>query len=162
MAEFEELTLEVNLVDNATAQLDVLKKGFAELGVGTQNLENLRRHTAELEKSMKELVEVIGKGPEALLKFATGFGAVGVAIGGAVMSVEKLTRSLTEMAQESVNLATLARRIGMDPAETRAMTEALERQGIAGATARAELEKFATRMADVQRGAAGVRGALQR
>src|SRR5262252_6465322 len=162
MAEFEELTLEVNLVDNATAQLDVLKKGFAELGVGTQNLENLRRHTAELEKSMKELVEVIGKGPDALIKFATGFGAVGVAIGGAVMSVEKLTRSLTEMAKESVDLGVLAHRIGMDPAETRAMTEALERQNISRAQAQQGLEKFAATMNDVQRGGAGVRGTLQR
>jgi len=161
MSEFEELTLEVNLVDNASSQLDVLKKKFDELGIGTQNLENLRRHTSELQKTMKELVETIGKGPEALIKFATGFGAVGVAIGGAVLSVEKLTRALTEMAQESVDLSTLARRIGMDPAETRAMTEALQRQGIAGATASAELEKFAQKMADVQRGAAGVRGALQ-
>src|SRR5262252_9455158 len=97
MAEFEELTLEVNLIDNASAQLDVLKKSFAELGAGTQNLENLRRHTSELAKSMKDLVEAIGKGPDALLKFAAGFGAVGVAITGAVAGVEKLTRSLTEM-----------------------------------------------------------------
>src|SRR5262252_7665797 len=110
MAEFEELTLEINVVDNATAQLDVLKKGFAELGVGTQNLENLRRHTTELEKSMKELVEAIGKGPEGLMKFAMGFGAVGIAIGGTVSSLEKLTSTLTEMSKEAVDLGVLARR----------------------------------------------------
>jgi lysozyme len=159
LAEFEELTLEVNLVDNASAQLDVLKKSFAELGVGTQNLENLRRHTSELEKSMKSLVEAIGKGPEALLKFASGFGAVGIAITGAVAGIEKLTSSLTDMSKEVVDLNLLARRIGVQPAETRAMIEVYERAG-RGAQAQRELAKFAETMADVQRGGAGVRKAF--
>jgi hypothetical protein len=55
----------------------------------------------------------------------------------------------------------LARRIGVQPAETRAMLEVLERAG-RGAQAQSELAKFAQTMGDVQRGAAGVRGELQR
>jgi hypothetical protein len=158
MAEFDELKLQITLVDNATAQLEVLKRSFAELGSGAQmqSLQNLRRSTNELGESMKRLIESIQKGPEGLIKFAQGFGAVGVAVAATALGIDRLVKSLSDMSTEVVGIGNLSRRIGMQPAETRAMIEIYERAGKSATTAGREVETFAVKMDEVRRGSAGV------
>src|SRR5215471_8145187 len=139
MAEFEELTLEVNLVDNASAQLSVLKRKFDDLGGSSQGLDKLHGQLRELDKTLKGLVESFSKGPEGLLKFATSFGAVGGSLAATALGLEKLTKNLTEFASEVVALGQLGDRLGLPTAVVKQWDEMYERHNKNRATAEAEL-----------------------
>jgi hypothetical protein len=75
LAEFEELTLRVQVDDQATAKLDSLKRSLADMGSGTQaaGLERLKRHTQDLDETIKKFISQIGEGPRALV-FTAGVG----------------------------------------------------------------------------------------
>lgn len=127
MAEFDELTLSVNVVDLASPQLELIKRKVDDLGGSVKNLESLKRQTEEFNEQLKRLLEMVGKGPEAWLKYAQSLGAVGVAIGGAGLAAEKLTHILGGMAEKMVDLRNEARRILVDPAQLEVLRETLKR-----------------------------------
>jgi hypothetical protein len=53
--QFDELRLQVALVDNATQQLKSIKSSLDDLGTGSQmaNLDRLKRSTSELDEIMR-------------------------------------------------------------------------------------------------------------
>lgn len=67
MAEFEELTISIRVDDQASAKLDQLKRGVADLGSGSQaaGFERFKRQTQDLDETIKRFISQIGEGPRA-------------------------------------------------------------------------------------------------
>src|SRR5258707_204822 len=72
-SQFDELRLQVSLVDNATAQLKSIKSSLDELGTGSQanNLDRLKRETSEVDAALRKMVDTALRGPKAFLDLAT-------------------------------------------------------------------------------------------
>src|SRR5215471_6165029 len=106
MADFEELRLQVTFVDNASPQLDMIKRKLEELGGGAQlnNIESLRKKTQEFDEQLKRLLDTVLKGPEAWLKYAAALGTTGVAVYGVGTAVETLYKALDRMATKMLEL----------------------------------------------------------
>src|SRR6516162_8385538 len=104
MAELDELALRVVLTDDASAQIDLLKRKVDDLGGSVKNLDALKQKTRDFDEQLKRLLETVTKGPEAWLKYAQSLGTVGIAIGGVGIAAEKLTGVLENMADKMVDL----------------------------------------------------------
>lgn len=164
MAEFEELRLQVSLTDNATAQLQVLKRELADLGGGTSlgNLDKLKRHTQEVDKAFRSLVEGVYKGPDAFLKFAGSLGAVGAAAAATGYALIELTRHLSEFGKEAVELLAHTARTGLDPAVQKQFDEWYQRMGRSLSESRRDSEAFVQRMNELMRGSIGFADEMRR
>src|SRR6516165_1089153 len=102
MAEFEELALSIAIVDNASAQIDMLKRKVDDLGGAAKNLSALSKQTQDFSEQLKRLTDTVLKGPDAWLKYAAGMGATAGAIGAVGFAAEKLTAVLGNMAEKMV------------------------------------------------------------
>jgi hypothetical protein len=152
MAEFEELRLQVTFTDQATAQLEVLKRSFKELSTASKDLELLKDKTKELDEQLKKFIETLTRGPEAWLKWAAGMGAAGVAIAGTLGLAEKLGRAITDVSDKLIDLENAARRAVVDPAEMEKIQDAYDEAGLSAQTARAEAAKLAEVIGNLQFG----------
>ena len=90
-SQFDELRLQVSLVDNATAQLKSIKSSLDELGTGSQanNLERLKRETGEVDAALRKMVDTALRGPKAFLDLARSVTVAGVSLGTFGYAAEK-------------------------------------------------------------------------
>jgi D-alanyl-D-alanine carboxypeptidase/Mannosyl-glycoprotein endo-beta-N-acetylglucosaminidase len=137
--ETEELRLQVSVVgmDQAVAQVDKLKESLRSINTGRGGaggsgnaVEGIGKQVAELSKQFKELTESIGKGPEAMLGWVTGFGNMGVAVGSFGLAMFGAVKALQEFASEQERLAQASRQTGWDEASLRLTAEAASQFGL--------------------------------
>src|SRR5215831_16391267 len=142
MAEFEELKLEVSLVDNASPQIDLLRRNIKELSSTKSEVASLRTETAGFGEQLKRLSETVARGPEAWLKFAASFGAVGVAVEAVGQNVFSLSNELRRFGEEMLKIDVVAKRAGTDPGTVQHFNEIARTVGISAETVNRELIKM--------------------
>ena len=139
MAEFEELKLEVSLVDNASPQIDLLRRNIKELSSTKSEIASLRTETAAFGEQLKRLSEAVARGPEAWLKFAASFGAVGVAVEAVGSSMFSLSNELRRFGDEMLKIDVVAKRAGVDPGTVQNFNEIARTVGISAENVNREL-----------------------
>ena len=122
-SQFDELRLQVSLVDNATAQLKSIKSSLDELGTGSQanNLDRLKRETGEVDAALR--------GPKAFLDLARSVTVAGVSLGTFACAAEKTLGTVGALSSKLVELLHISRQTGFDPAVIKQITQAYERSG---------------------------------
>jgi hypothetical protein len=153
MPEFDELKLQVTLVDNATAQLRTIKQSLDDLGGGSsaQNLERLKRQTSELDEQLRKMVETVSKGPKAFLDLARNVTVAGVSIGTFTLAAEKVLETVDDLTKKLVELQHIANQTGWDPAKIKQIEEAYARHSISSQQAQQEIKAFAESLEDFSR-----------
>jgi hypothetical protein len=139
MAEFEELTLEVKLVDNASPQIDLIKRNIKELSGAKSDIAGLKTETAAFGEQLKRLTDTVAKGPEAWLKFAASFGAVGIAVEAVGHSMFSLSHEMKRFGDEMLKIDVVAKRAGTDPGTVQNFIEVARTAGISAETVNREL-----------------------
>jgi hypothetical protein len=163
-AEFEELRLQVSVTDDATAQLRTIKMALDELGTGTQaqNIERLKRHTSELDESLRKLIETVSKGPKGFLDLARNVTIAGVSLGTFGLAIDKTIQSADQLSKKLVDLLHVSQQTGLDAAKIDAITKAYERHGLSVADATREIKALADAKDDFNRRSSQVRIGIAR
>jgi len=106
LAEFEELVLSVRVDDQASTQIDQLKRTVSDLGTGSQaaGFERFKRQTQDLDETIKRFISQIGEGPRAFAEFARGAGAMGAGMLSLGYAMTEGLRKMREYSAEIVNL----------------------------------------------------------
>src|SRR5262252_9479949 len=133
--QFDELRLQVSLVDNATAQIKSIKSALDELGTGQQagNLVRLHRQTSEADEAIRKLIETISKGPKAFLDLGRSVTIAGISLATFGLAVDKSLTSIENLSKSLTGLMQLSRRTMIDPAEIKQIIQAYERAGMTNA-----------------------------
>src|SRR6516162_2637072 len=139
MPEFEELQLQVSLVDNASPQIDLIRRNIKELTAAKSDIESLRQKNAEFGEQLRQVAGAVARGPEAWLKFAASFGAVGVAVEAVGHSVFELSGELKKFGEEMLKIDVVAKRAGTDPGTVQNFIEIARTVGISAETVNREL-----------------------
>jgi hypothetical protein len=161
-AEFDELKLQVTLVDNASAQLKTIKDTLDAIGTGSQtsNLAVLKRHTSELDESLRRMIETVSKGPKAFADLARNVSIAGISLGTFGLAVEKVMGAAEGLSKTLIELQHIAMRSGLDPAKIDQIARAYERHGMTQERGRQEAEAFAHQAEDLTRRTSAVRNQL--
>ena len=149
-SQFDELRLQVSLVDNATAQLKSIKSSLDELGTGSQanNLERLKRETGEVDAALRKMVDTALRGPKAFLDLARSVTVAGVSLGTFAYAAEKTLGTVGALSSKLVELLHISRQTGFDPAVIKQITQAYERSGLSARQAQQEMAGFSSSLAD--------------
>jgi hypothetical protein len=139
MPEFEELTLRVTLVDEASPQIDLIRRNIKELATAKSDIEGLRQKTSEFGEQLKHVADAVARGPEAWLKFAASFGAVGVAVEAVGHGIFSLNDELKKFGEEMLKIDVVAKRAGTDPGTVQNFIEIARTAGISAETVNREL-----------------------
>src|SRR5262245_7396755 len=163
MAEFDELRITVNLIDNASAEFAKLNANVKQLhsGGNPQQMEQYNRALTEA----KEKGESLTKNAEALGEAIGKYIPLGVAkavgvIGTVGYVVYTQLNKLREFAAEMSNWGTLAKQTGFGVAELRAMSEHMQRSGISAEGAARDLAGLSEAMADLGKANSQIRDRL--
>ena len=149
-SQFDELRLQVSLVDNATAQLKSIKSSLDELGTGSQanNLDRLKRETGEVDAALRKMVDTALRGPKAFLDLARSVTVAGVSLGTFAYAAEKTLGTVGALSSKLVELLHISRQTGFDPAVIKQITQAYERSGLSARQAQQEMAGFSSSLAD--------------
>ena len=149
-SQFDELRLQVSLVDNATAQLKSIKSSLDELGTGSQanNLDRLKRETSEVDAALRKMVDTALRGPKAFLDLARSVTVAGVSLGTFGYAAEKTLGTVSALSSKLVELLHVSRQTGFDPAAIKQITQAYERSGLSARQAQQEMAGFSSSLAD--------------
>ena len=149
-SQFDELRLQVSLVDNATAQLKSIKSSLDELGTGSQanNLERLKRETGEVDAALRKMVDTALRGPKAFLDLARSVTVAGISLGTFGYAAEKTLGTVSALSSKLVELLHISRQTGFDPAVIKQITQAYERSGLSARQAQQEMAGFSSSLAD--------------
>ena len=149
-SQFDELRLQVSLVDNATAQLKSIKSSLDELGTGSQanNLDRLKRETGEVDAALRKMVDTALRGPKAFLDLARSVTVAEVSLGTFGYAAEKTLGTVSALSSKLVELLHVSRQTGFDPAAIKQITQAYERSGLSARQAQQEMAGFSSSLAD--------------
>jgi uncharacterized protein (TIGR02594 family) len=151
--EYEELRLNVSLVDNVSSALERIKSSLQNLGGGPSGagMDRLKRQSQELTGTIKGLTGGFGEAATAIGKFAGPVGLAAGAVVGLGVAVAKALSGLRDYANEMDRLGKMATQTGLSAGQIKSMSEAMERSGISADKATANLSGLAGAMADIGR-----------
>ena len=140
----EELKLVVTLVDNASAGLANLRNQSNELvnGRASQGIQRFKRDHEDLNKVMKDTVELATGGSRALLGMVAAYGAVGLAIA-------KTTGIILDYSKQMAQINKQGSVLGFNPGEFKYMQEQMMRVGVSSEAAARSLLQFNAAMVEL-------------
>ena len=164
MAEFEELRLTVNLVDNASAGLAKLNEQIRQLGGGQMSagLDRFRREGAEVNKMLGGLGETAVGTTGRVTMLARGLGIAGGAITALGLAAKAEYDNVNRFTAEMARLNTTANLTGQNAAQIKLMTDAMQRSGISNQDATRTIHGLSEAMADFGRVNSRIRQELMR
>jgi hypothetical protein len=98
LPEFQKLVITAKFSDEASKNAEALKSGLQKLGGAElpEHMERMRRHSVDLQKQVKTLVENIGEPVKAIPGFVKGLGLIGTAAVAVAFGIDRGIRALTE------------------------------------------------------------------
>ena len=156
MAEFEELRISVKVADEASGQLGALKQGMDRLGGldVTRKLEGIHKQVSGIEQELKKLMLNFATGGPSitgLVNFAKSIGPIGLAAVAVYETLKVTVGALKRQAEDLLNMATMAKRVGESTAQYIKTMEVWERSNVPLERAGEQWERFVDTMNHLRR-----------
>lgn len=153
MAEQQNLNIVVSLVGDALPQLTKLRSEFQQISQ-MANGDDVTRMTREMEalnKQVKPVTEEANKASTALTAFSQGIGLAFGAVLAAGYGFYKVGEQIREFSQKLIQLNNTARATGFTAGQIKGVVDQMAQFGIGGAAALANIQSFASSLADLGR-----------
>jgi hypothetical protein len=152
MAETEQLNIQVQLIDNASAGLKELQKQVEALGGGkaASDIQRFQRGFNEAhEKGLKPFTEDLTEASKRMVPFIGGIGGIATGLLAVGYAADKALDALDDFAKAQERIGVLAKQTGFDPAFVKMFQEKFKLVGVDDATR--DLQGLAHVMADITR-----------